>query len=54
MGKLIPFDITALIEKVIVPPTSDQWSNDKIGALEEQHGFAFQYHQSKLGEDPIF
>jgi DUF2971 family protein len=53
-GKLISFDVATLIEKVIFPPTSDQPSQDKIVALAEQYGFAFQYRQSRLSEDPIY
>lgn len=54
LGKFIPVDLNLLINRVILPPTSEQDVKDAVQKLLSGYGFDFTIEQSALNDQPIF
>ena len=54
IGKQIPIDIENLIEKIILPPTSDEFVKNKVKGLLKKNGLNRRIEQSKLNEEPHY
>lgn len=53
-GRLIPCDLELLIEKVILPPTSDESLVAKVKSLLEKYGLKREIEKSKLIQEPYY
>lgn len=53
-GKNIQCDIIKLIDKLILPPTSDGIVYDKVKALLEKYRFNFTIEKSRLNDEPLY
>jgi hypothetical protein len=54
LGKFIPVDINTLIDKIILPPTSDSSVRKKVTELLEKYRLAKVIEKSKLDDEPYF
>lgn len=53
-GKFVSVNLESLIEKVILPPSTDEKAIKKIKNLSQELGFKFTYETSKLSTEPFF
>lgn len=53
-GKLVPIDVNGLVDKIILPPTSDDKTDLKIKELTKKYSFDFTFEKSKLNSEPYF
>lgn len=53
-GRLIPCDLESLIDKVILPPTSDENLAAKVKALLDKYGLKREVEKSKLIQEPYY
>ena len=53
-GKLIPCNVESLIEKVILPPTSDDDLPLKVKTLLDKYGLKKEVEKSKLIQEPYY
>lgn len=53
-GKLVPINVSSLVEKIILPPTIDQPTKKKIATLASSYGYSFTLEDSKLLDKPIY
>ena len=53
-GCLVDVDLTKLIERVFVAPSSAQWFRQLVGSVVKRFGYDFEVYQSKLDESPLF
>jgi len=54
MGKLIPCNVEQLIERIIIPPTSDDPVKNKVEDLLKTYGLDKEIMKSKLNEEPYY
>lgn len=54
IGKLITCDIEVLIDKIIMPPTADDFVKNKIDALLKKYEIQRDVEPSKLNEQPYY
>ena len=52
--EILPINLDTLIEKIYVPPTSDDWFKEVIESLLEKFGLNINVERSGLQKDPIF
>jgi hypothetical protein len=53
-GKLIQLDIVELIDKIYLPPTCDDKTENKIKKLADSLGYTFNFIKSKLSAEPFY
>lgn len=53
-GKLVSIDVNKLVDKIILPPTSDERTDSKIKELAKKYGYDFTFEKSKLSSEPYF
>lgn len=53
-GKLISIDIEELVDKIILPPTSDERTDSKIKELSQKYKYNFTFEKSVLNSEPYF
>lgn len=53
-GRNINCDIVKLIDKIILPPTSDIMVHEKVKALLDKYRFNFNIEKSELDDEPIY
>ena len=54
MGRLVPCNIKLLIDKIILPPTSDDSVKRKVEKMLKKYGFKVGIEKSKLNDEPYF
>jgi hypothetical protein len=53
-GELVKIDVRQLVEKVILSPSSDSATDEKIINLTLRLGFEFEFEKSKLNDEPYY
>ena len=53
-GKLIQLNVPELIDKIYLPPTCDDKTENKIKDLANSLGFSFEFIKSKLSAEPLY
>lgn len=53
-GKLVPINLSTLIEKVYLPPTVDRYTSSLIKKVATDLGFDLTFVESKLSNEPIY
>lgn len=54
LGEFIEVDISILVERIILSPTSDENFEKKVKDLAIKYGFEFQFYKSKLQSNPYY
>jgi hypothetical protein len=53
-GKIVPCDLSVLIEEVFVSPKSPSWFVDTVNDINEKYGIGIKVSPSQLNEEPFF
>jgi len=53
-GRIVPINLTDLIEFVYVSPDSSVWFHNLVKDVTEKYNFTFEVRQSHLAKDPVF
>jgi hypothetical protein len=53
-GKVLPCDLSLLIEEVFVSPSAPQWFVDVVNGVNHKYGLGVEVSPSELNEEPFF
>lgn len=54
MGKVLPCDLSLLIEEVFVSPSAPQWFVEVVNDVNHKYGLSVEVSPSELNEEPFF